>query len=154
MSQFEIRVVPRQQTAVVVVTTPTGRISEAMGQAFGAVFAALGRLDVAPAGPALCKYTAYSEESVTFEAGVSVAEPFAGDGDVVGSEIGGVEAAVAVHVGPYDTLSHTYGALQSWIESQGRQPGVVMWELYLNDPDTTPPDQLQTEIYWPVEEAS
>ena len=154
MSQFEIRVMPRQQTAVVVVTTPTGSISGAMGQAFGTVFAALGRLGIAPAGPALCKYTAYSEESVTFEAGVPLAEPFAGDGDVVGSEVGGVEAAVAVHVGPYDTLTRTYGALQSWIESQGRKPGVVMWELYLNDPDTTPPDQLQTEIYWPVEEAS
>ena len=154
MSQFEFRSVPRQHTAVVVVTTPTARISEAMGQAFGTVFAAVGRLGATPVGPAMCRYTAYTEESVTFEAGVPVAEPFPGDGDVVGSEIGGVEAAVAVHVGPYDTLAQTYGALTAWIESRGRRPGSVMWELYLNDPDTTPPDQLRTEIFWPAEEAS
>jgi effector-binding domain-containing protein len=25
-----------------------------------------------------------------------------------------------------------------------------MWEIYLNDPGAVPPDQLRTEIVWPL----
>ena len=152
MSRFEFRSVPLQHTAVVRVTTPPDRISQTMGPAFEAAFAALGAAGVAPAGPACCKYTAFSEDSVTFEAGVPVAAPFAGDGEVVGGEIGGCTAAVGLHVGPYDRLAETYGEMQAWLEGQGRKPATVMWESYLNDPDTTAPEELRTEIYWPPEE--
>ena len=152
MSEFEFRSVPSQPTAVVVVTTSTARIGEAMGEAFGAVFAAVGKAGVAPVGPAMCKYTAFSADSVTFEAGVPVAIPFAGDGAVVGSEVGGGTAAVGIHVGPYDKLSETYGRMQAWLEAQGKTPSSVMWESYLNDSDSTPPEELRTEIYWPAEE--
>jgi len=59
---------------------------------------------------------------------------------------------VTVHVGPYDTLSSTYEALQAWIETQGRTPATAMWEVYLTDPDQEPdPSKWRTEVYWPVE---
>lgn len=153
MSGFELRSVPLQHTAVVAVSTSTDKIGETMGQAFGQVFAAIGKAGVAPAGPAMCKYTSFTGESVSYEAGVPVAAPFAGEGEVVGSQIGGVEAAVGMHVGPYDKLVDTYGQMQAWLESQGKKPSAVMWESYLDDPDSTPPAELRTEIYWPAEEA-
>jgi effector-binding domain-containing protein len=152
MSEFEFRTVPLQHTAVVVVTTSTDRIGERMGEAFGKVFAALGKADIAPAGPAVCKYTAFSGDSVTYEAGVPVAAPFSGDGEVVAGEVGGCSAAFGMHVGPYDKLVETYGRMQAWLEGQGRKPGSVMWESYLDDPDTTPAAELRTEICWPAEE--
>lgn len=152
MSEFELRSIPRQSTAVVVVTTTTDRIGETMGEAFGKVFAALGKAGVAPAGPPICKYTAFDADSVTYEAGVPVAAAFAEDGEVVASEVGGCTAAVGMHVGPYDRLVETYGQLQAWLEGQGRKPSAIMWESYLDDPDTTPAEQLRTEIYWPAEE--
>ena len=123
-----------------------------MGEAFGKVFAAVGKAGRQPAGPPMCKYTAYSEETVSYEAGVPVAAPFSGDGDVVAGEIGGCSAAVGMHVGPYDKLAETYGRMQTWLEGQGRKPSTVMWEAYLDQPDTTPPAELRTEIYWPAEE--
>ena len=107
MSEFEFRTVPLQHTAVVQVTTTPDRIGETMGEAIGKAFAAVGKAGVAPVGPIITKYTAYSEESVSYEIGVPVAAPFAGDGDVVAGQIGGCEAAVGMHVGPYDTLGET-----------------------------------------------
>ena len=152
MSGFEFRAVPEQHTAVVVVTTTVDKISQTMGEAYGKVFAALGKAGVAPAGPAMCKYTAFSGESVTYEAGVPVATPFAGDGEVVAGVVGGCDAAVGLHIGPYDKLVETYGQLQNWLQGQGKKPSAVMWESYLNDPDETEPAELRTEIFWPAEE--
>jgi effector-binding domain-containing protein len=153
MSGFEFRTVPLQHTAVVKVTTTTDKIGESMGEAIGKAFAAVGRAGAAPIGPVMTKYTAYSEESVSYETGVPVAAPFAGDGEVGAGEIGGCEAAVGMHVGPYDTIGQTYGQLQAWIESQGRTPSVVMWESYLDDPQTTDASKLRTEVFWPLEDA-
>ena len=153
MSDFEFRSAPLQHTAVVVVTTSTERISESMGEAFSKAFAAVGQAGVKPVGPAICKYTDWGEDSVIFEAGVPLAAPFVGGEEVVAGEIGGCVAAVGMHVGPYGKLVETYGRMQSWIEGLGREPSTILWEAYLNDPDTTPPAELRTEIHWPVEEA-
>jgi effector-binding domain-containing protein len=152
MSEFEFRSLPKQQTAVVVVTTSTDKIGETMGEAIGAAFAGVGKAGATPVGPVVCKYTAFSQDSVTYEVGVPVAAPFVGDGNVVAGEIGGCTAAVGMHVGPYDKLVETYGRMQTWLESQGKKPSAVMWESYLDDPDETDPSQLRTEIYWPAEE--
>lgn len=152
MSDIELREMPTQHTAVVRVTTTTDKISDTMGEAFGTVFATLGKAGIDPAGPPITKYTHYSEDEVSYEAGAPVASPVTADGDVVPGEVGGCRAAVATHVGPYDSLAETYGRMQAWIEGQGLTPSTTMWEAYLDDPDTTEPAQLRTEIYWPVDD--
>ena len=82
---------------------------------------------------------------------MAVTAPFTGDGEVAAGELGGGEAAVGMHVGPYDTLHETYSAMQAWIVSQGRRPSSSMWEVYLTDPEQEPdPAKWQTEVYWPV----
>ncbi len=44
----------------------------------------------------------------------------------------------ALHIGPYDTLSQTYGELMQWARDQGLRPGSDMWEQYLTDPGVDP----------------
>jgi effector-binding domain-containing protein len=150
MPAFEIRQVPRQDTAVVHMTIPPDAIAQAMGRALPAAFEAVGRSGGQPAGPPFAKYFAFGE-SIEFEAGVPVTTPFAGDGEVRPGEIGGCEAAVAMHIGPYDTLEETYAELESWVTAQGRSVSGPMWELYLTDPDEEPdPSTWRTQIFCPV----
>jgi effector-binding domain-containing protein len=152
MAEFAFRSIPRQDTAVVRVTTDPQGIGTAMGEALPRAFAAVATAGGHPAGPPFTKYTAYSETSVEFETGVPVAAPFAASGDVVPGELGGCDAAVGMHVGPYDTIGRTYGELQAWIEARGRKPSAVMWEHYLTDPEAQPdPSTWRTEVVWPVE---
>jgi effector-binding domain-containing protein len=152
MSDYQIREVPRQETAVLSLHCNVNDISSVMGEAFAKVFEAVTRSGSVPAGPVFSRYFAFSEETVDFEAGIAVTEPFTGDGDVKASTIGDCEAAVTMHTGPYDSLSKTYEALQAWIGAQGRKPGATMWEVYLTDPEQEPdPSKWQTEVYWPVE---
>ena len=153
MSEFEIRSVPRQDTAVVRVTTTPEAIAESMGQALSKAYAAATSSGGAVVGPPFTRYFSFGE-TIDYEAGVPVAAPFepAGDDEVKPAEIGGGEAAVAMHVGPYDTISETWEALSTWVETQGRKVASPPWEAYLTDPSTEPdPANWRTEVYQPLE---
>ena len=75
------------------------------------------------------------------------------DGEAGVQEIGGGEYATTRHVGPYETLVTTYGRLcGEWLPAHGREPAAgPCIEFYRNDPKSTPPGELVTDIYVPVE---
>ncbi|HOG94076.1 MAG TPA: GyrI-like domain-containing protein, partial [Opitutaceae bacterium] len=60
---------------------------------------------------------------------------------------------VFLHAGPYDGLSATYDAIfRDWLPASGEslrdQPA---FEVYLNTVDHTPPADLRTEIWVPLQ---
>ncbi len=74
-----------------------------------------------------------------------------GDGmEVV--ELGGGPHACLVHEGSYEGLGHSYDALYGrWLPASGREPADrPPFEKYINDPSTTPVDDLRTAIYLPL----
>ena len=62
----------------------------------------------------------------------------------------GCTCAAAVHKGEYSKLPETYTRLGAWIDSNGYSIAAPPYEIYLNDPGEVPPEQLLTEIYFPV----
>jgi AraC family transcriptional regulator len=63
----------------------------------------------------------------------------------------GGEHAVLTYRGPYEGLAGAYATLFAWLGGSGRQPGnAPCLELYRNWPDTTPPEDLLTEICLPL----
>ncbi|MGY0058463.1 MerR family transcriptional regulator [Streptomyces sp. LZ34] len=60
--------------------------------------------------------------------------------------------ARATHTGPYDQISLTAHALLAWCIERGHTPTGPIRELYLNDPATTAPDHLVTQLLIPLEE--
>jgi AraC family transcriptional regulator len=75
------------------------------------------------------------------------------EGEIGVQEIGGGDYAVTVHKGPYENLSATYAALcGQWIPQKGyRLRTLPPLEIYLNSPESTPPEELLTEVCVPVE---
>jgi AraC family transcriptional regulator len=61
--------------------------------------------------------------------------------------------ARTVHHGPYDTLGDTWARFMGeWLPNSGqRMTDGVAYELYANNPQTTAPEDLRTEIYIPLE---
>jgi effector-binding domain-containing protein len=151
MTEFAIRDVPSQPTAAVRITTPRENIGEAMAEAFPRVFAAVTKAGGTPAGAPLARYFSFGGPTIEFECAIPVAAPFTAEGDVVPSEVGGGDAAFAVHVGPYDTIGQTWEALTNWVTEQGRTPEGPGWEHYLTDPGEEPdPAKWVTEVYVPL----
>jgi AraC family transcriptional regulator len=60
---------------------------------------------------------------------------------------------VFAHAGPYDGLHDLWKSIyRHWVPATGfRLRDVPGFDLYLNDPRDTPPAQLRTELYLPVE---
>lgn len=62
----------------------------------------------------------------------------------------GAEVASTMHKGPFDQVGATYGALAGWIAENGYEIVGPGEETYLSAPDETPPEELLTEVRFPV----
>jgi hypothetical protein len=61
-------------------------------------------------------------------------------------------AAQVLHFGSYDEERPTIEKLQAFIAERGLVPRLVHHEIYLSDPNRTPPERLKTVIRLPVAE--
>jgi AraC family transcriptional regulator len=91
-----------------------------------------------------------------FDCCVMVTSNIAPAGEIGLREIGGGLYATTTHYGAFDGLSESYGWLGGhFMPSAGliprRAPAI---EIYLNNPETTAPEQLLTDILLPVERCS
>lgn len=94
-------------------------------------------------------------DKVRYDACITVSADFEAEGDVGIQTIGGGDYAVTTHEGPYSALGDTYAKLYGqWIPRCGRQARAApCFEVYLNDPEGTEPDELLTDIYAPLDPA-
>lgn len=102
------------------------------------------------AGPPVLIY--YDEEFNPDKVDLEVAWPV-NDSRLANKTLPAVRAATLMHVGPYDGLNSAYEALFAWVNQNGYRAAFPMREVSHNDPQTTPPEQLVTEIILPVEQA-
>ena len=129
---------------------------QSVGPLYEALFAALGRHGVAPAGPAMAIY--YDEEYRESDVDVETAVPIIGGslpaGRAVIRELPGAEMASLVRQGPYDDFSPAYQALMGWIEANGCRIIGPNREIYLRGPgEGVDPADFVTEIQFPVVQA-
>ena len=92
-------------------------------------------------------------ERIRYDACLVVRPDFEGQGEIGAQEIGGTDYAIARHTGPYEKLGDSYAKLCGWwLPTSGRElraaPG---FEVYLNNPQTTEPENLLTDIHLPLE---
>ena len=91
-------------------------------------------------------------DKVRYDACLTVEEDFEPGGDIGVQTIAAGEYAVTTHIGPYSKLGDTYAKLfGQWLPQNGREPAPQPgFEIYLNDPDGTEPEELLTDIYVPL----
>jgi effector-binding domain-containing protein len=125
-----------------------------IGQFYGEIFPHLAKKMIfkpAAATFLICHDTEYKEKDVDVEVCVPIKKSIPGSDRVKVYELPGLEAACIVHNGPYEGISEAYGALMTWIESNGYQVTGPSRELYLTSPqDTRDPAKYVTEVQFPV----
>ena len=148
--QCELTDMTAQPTLAVRTRTSIEELGSVLDGAFASVFEYLGELGEEPAGP---PYTAYHNddmENLDIEAGFPVAQELPGRGNIQAREIPGGRAATCIHVGSYGDLEHAYSALTQWVRKHGYEPTWVAYEIYLNDPDESAPEELMTRVVLPL----
>ena len=141
-----------EQPIVYLATTASwDKAFETIVDSFKKVYAYLEKEKIAPAGPPMTIYTSTDDKGFQFQAAVPVAAPPANlsDGMAAGKSPAG-KALKYVHKGSYDTLDATYEAITNQLDEKGLEAQEVFVETYLNDPRTTPDDQLAIEVYVPI----
>ncbi len=94
------------------------------------------------------------EDQLRADACCTVCDDFQGNEEagVNIHELGGGKEVIAIHVGPYEKLIESYMAVHEWLGANQitTQPGTSCYEIYIDDPTSTPPDKLRTEIHVPI----
>ncbi|MCP4570523.1 MAG: GyrI-like domain-containing protein [FCB group bacterium] len=92
-------------------------------------------------------------EKIRYEACISVADDFEPDGDIKVRQIEGGEYAVYTHIGSYSKIKESFRRLnKEWIGQSGhRLRSAPCLEIYIDDPEETPPELLRTYLCVPLQ---
>lgn len=144
--------VEREEQATVYIRTRTrvGELPGVIGAGFGKLAACLGQKGLAPAGGPYVGYHNEDMDDLDVEIGFPVAGTPAAEGEILAGSIPAGSYAACMHRGPYSEIEGAYTALMAWIQEGGLQPTGVCYEIYLNDPDETAPEELLTQVLFPV----
>ncbi|WNO11136.1 AraC family transcriptional regulator [Teredinibacter sp. KSP-S5-2] len=94
-------------------------------------------------------------EEIRYDACVTVPQNYQASGEGVDVKtLEGGRYATITHFGPYEKLSDTYRALYGkWLKDSGYEAAdKPCIEIYMNDPESTAPEDLVTDIYLPLGE--
>lgn len=94
-------------------------------------------------------------DKLRYEACLTVQASVQGEGPIGVREVPGGTFATTIHEGPYQQLGETYAKLfGGWLAQSGEEPAQEpCLEFYLNDPETTEPEDLLTEICIPLKKS-
>lgn len=150
--EVKVREAMPEQVAATRIHTSLATIGDDIGRAFGTLMGFLGPRRVTPAGAPFIVYHDVIDEETAGDIEVCIPVPAAVEGDdqVAGVEIPGGTVATVTHQGPYDQIGPAYHTLSGWIQDHGHETAGPPREVYLNDPQSTLPDDLLTEVIWPI----
>jgi effector-binding domain-containing protein len=146
--EVQLRRLEETNTAVVRTRVSLSDIGAVMPEIFKEVYEYLELNQIPLLGQAFGCYVIHQQENqVEIEAGFTTAVPIQSAGRIQPGTLPEGEAAVCLHVGPYEEIGPAYDTIVKWIREQGRQQAGPPWEVYLSMPAETP---AQTEVYFPL----
>ncbi|MCE1246826.1 MAG: GyrI-like domain-containing protein [Firmicutes bacterium] len=148
--EFVIREVEETKVLQISTVVPMAKLPEALGEIYNKVLQYLDEIGKEPAGPAFAAYYNQDMDALEVDAGFVVAEDIPETETIKMGAIEACKAASYIHTGPYTELEEAYGKLMKWAEDQGVELEGAGYELYFNSPAEVPPDQLKTEILFPI----
>jgi effector-binding domain-containing protein len=127
--------------------TKAGDIAEMFDRGFSAIASYLGEKGKNPQGPPFAIYYNMEMDNLEVEFGFPVESGIEGDASLQSSTTPSGKAVTSLYIGPYEEAEPVYDALMKWIGDNELEASGVAYEVYLNDPALTPPEQLKTQVY-------
>jgi effector-binding domain-containing protein len=73
------------------------------------------------------------------------------EGDLYSTTLAGGAVAFTIHHGPYQEITPAYHTITGWVQDHGHQFAGPPREIYLNDPTLVAPEDILTEVQWPID---
>lgn len=149
--QCEIKEQEAQPALTIRTRAAVQDLPQVMGQSYQAIFEHLQEVGQYPAGPPFAAYYNMDMADLDIELGFPVSGEVAEKDNIKMSQFPGGKFAVCLYTGPYSDIEEAYNALTEWIAAEDVAVTGAAYELYLNDPSETPPEELQTQIMLPLQ---
>lgn len=143
----ELHTLDAQPALTIRLKTNAGDMASPFDEGYGAILGYLKSKGKEPSGPPFTIFYNMEKDNLEVEFGFPVEDGLAGEEVIQPSTTPAGKAAGCLHIGPYEEAGPVYDALLQWISENGHEANGVAYEIYLNDPAETPPDQLKTQIY-------
>jgi effector-binding domain-containing protein len=148
--QYDVRletVTENRPTAVVRRRASLQQIPKVVPDACGVVWRVVKAQQIKGAGRHV---SLYLDDQINMEVGVELEAPFAGHGEVIGSELPAGPVATTVHFGPYNQLAGAHNAIRDWCRNHGHALAGPNWEIYghWEDAWNNDPSRIRTDIYY------
>ena len=148
---IELVRIEQQQVVTFRKVVPQSDLGQWFAQIFPLLFTEILGQGGTPAGAPFARYYNNDPKGFDTEAGIAFTGKVKAPSGARVTSLPAGDAAKTVHVGSYETLSSEYMRLADWLAKNGKKPAAGPWEVYVDDPDTTPHAQVKTEVYWPIE---
>lgn len=138
----------------VVETTPTNILflrqtisTEQYGMYIGKLYERIAAEHLTPLSGPICFYHCedFNPEASDVEFAIAIKETVEGTRTMPAAH-----CAKVVHKGPYSELKSAYAKLTEWTEQEGYEITGAPYEIYMNHPSQVHPNDLITEIYFPI----
>ena len=103
-----------------------------------------------PAGMPFMRYLSMDGLSCDIAAGLPVAEPLAGAGDIENHVLPGGATLTALHVGAYEDVGPVWSRVMRRAGELGSGGITGGWDVYVNDPGEVAEEERETRIYLPL----
>lgn len=143
---------PPQPTLSIRTTTTIKNLPQELGKAYQAVGQYLGQLGEQPAGAPYAAYFNWDTREFDVEIGFPVSKPLPDKDEIKAAELPGGKLARCLYTGPYNKIEPAYNALTEWVKENGYEATGVAYEFYLNDPGEVEPQELLTQIVFPLKD--
>lgn len=148
-----IQWMPRRRAAAIHAVTTHAELVAAFAQMYPAIWDALQEQGPPELGEVVAVYHSIGADELVLSAGMEVADDFEPSEPLSLLELGGCEAGMIDHFGPYvfADFRRTQAELEAQIVEAGRAPNGMVIERYLTMPDAEPDEsKWHTEIWVPV----
>jgi len=144
--QCEIRAYGASPALTIRLTTRASDIARLFDEGYASIMRYLDSLGKAAVGPPFAVYYTMDMERLDVEFGFPVEEGIEGNDSITASSTPSGKAATCLYIGPYEEVEPAYDALMQWIDENDFESTGVAYEIYLNDPGSTLPDFLKTQV--------
>ncbi len=151
MSDIGVETVELEPQAALVVRRKVALtdFGEALADILPRVFQHIAGAGQQPAGMPFMRYFSMDGVACDIAAGMPVAQPIDGAGDIEQHVLPGGRALTALHVGAYEDV----GAVWSRVMQRARELGsdaMFGWDVYTNDPGEVAPEERETRVVLPL----
>jgi effector-binding domain-containing protein len=148
---IELRQVDEQPVASTIIPgIQAHAVGAALHGALPDIFSHLEAKGVPMVGAPFARYHGGAGDTIDLEVGIPVAGDFPETDTIERRLLPGGDVITTTHVGTYDRLADAVGALAEWRVANGRVAGGPYWEVYVDDPSTVAPENVQTELFEPL----